>query len=1004
MAKQVIGLGTVANDGTGDPARTAFGKANDNFTENYDAIERLQAKGTDIASATTTDIGAATGDFVHVTGTTTITGLGTITAGRKRIVRFAGILTLTYNATSLILPTGANITTAANDVAVFVSEGSGNWRCIEYTKADGTALILPSLASYVANAGIVATSDSFQTAISKLDGNITNEGIAYQEAGNLLSDNFNRANSASLGANWTQTGTTFSIVSNAMQSSSASGSIIFTNKASYTAIGNSNIENSISTFDVTIGTINATSFGVGYGFETTGTAGQSMQIRFCMETTNSGRIIFYYNGSTSSAFNLTSTTLLGLTAGDVTSIIVKHQKDRIVASWTNNTTGLSITETFFFTFGRTTVIPIMPSSFYYTMYSFGGTHVIDNLTVDSKVILAPKYMVVGDSIVKGYSAGTIEKRSIDILSNNYVGTFVAYASGNLRIQELNATEIAFHRPQKVIVKCGVNNLRAGESAATIVGRISTFLTALNTAASAYGITYTIGTNFFVCTLLPADGANDVTATNTLIRSTFSAGYIEFFYSFWSGTSFTGNSLLMNEDTIHPNSKGYILESDIYANKFGLKLRALRTITNPNITSISNGYTPIGHVTPQTMIDVVDSKSQLRISNTSYPTTDNGMYVGFSTIGYISYGGYHDGTNYIAKVATPSFVSLTSGSVRVLVDSGRAIGSSFTPTEIGRFSNIGLGIFNTSPAYALDVVSSAGQIRFSSVTGDAVSTGYLRGFNGGMAIGTSPFNGTDYIAKATTASFITMNLGQVRFFADQGLSATAPFVPTERMTLDTSGRLGIGQTSPTAFLHIKAGTSSPNTPPQKNTAGVLLTTIEALASEVNASSFYKTTVALNRFAQGGKINGTTTPVSNTSTTETDLYTYTTKANTLVANDESLILDLGGTLNDITATNQLQFYFGGTLIGNTGALTLSVAGGWSARVIVIRSGGTTATAIVTVTTPSASTASYTNTTLLTGLTLSGTNIIKMTGTSGGAGGGTGDITLNAAQLMWWGSSNN
>jgi len=35
MAKQVIGIGTVANDGTGDPLRTAFDKVNDNFTELY---------------------------------------------------------------------------------------------------------------------------------------------------------------------------------------------------------------------------------------------------------------------------------------------------------------------------------------------------------------------------------------------------------------------------------------------------------------------------------------------------------------------------------------------------------------------------------------------------------------------------------------------------------------------------------------------------------------------------------------------------------------------------------------------------------------------------------------------------------------------------------------------------------------------------------------------------------------------------------------------------------
>jgi uncharacterized protein DUF2793/trimeric autotransporter adhesin len=99
-----------------------------------------EAKGSDIASAGTTDIGAATGNMVHVTGTTTITGLGTIQAGTRRIVVFDGILTLTHNATSLILPTGANITTAAGDAATFISEGSGNWRCIDYQRKDGTAL------------------------------------------------------------------------------------------------------------------------------------------------------------------------------------------------------------------------------------------------------------------------------------------------------------------------------------------------------------------------------------------------------------------------------------------------------------------------------------------------------------------------------------------------------------------------------------------------------------------------------------------------------------------------------------------------------------------------------------------------------------------------------------------------------------------------------------------------------------------------------------------------
>lgn len=71
------------------------------------------AKSTDIASATTTDLSTATGNYVHITGTTTITGFGTVTAGTPMPLVFDGILTLTYNATSMKLPTNASITTAA---------------------------------------------------------------------------------------------------------------------------------------------------------------------------------------------------------------------------------------------------------------------------------------------------------------------------------------------------------------------------------------------------------------------------------------------------------------------------------------------------------------------------------------------------------------------------------------------------------------------------------------------------------------------------------------------------------------------------------------------------------------------------------------------------------------------------------------------------------------------------------------------------------------------------
>ena len=52
-----------------------------------------------------------------------------------RCLVFQGILTLTHNATSLILPGGASITTAAGDSCVAISLGSGNWRVISYSSS-----------------------------------------------------------------------------------------------------------------------------------------------------------------------------------------------------------------------------------------------------------------------------------------------------------------------------------------------------------------------------------------------------------------------------------------------------------------------------------------------------------------------------------------------------------------------------------------------------------------------------------------------------------------------------------------------------------------------------------------------------------------------------------------------------------------------------------------------------------------------------------------------------
>lgn len=76
MAKQTIGLGTVDNDGTGDSAKVAGDKINDNFTELYDADAALDGRvdtleGTDVSLDGRLDlleVGSVNNHFGYVSG------------------------------------------------------------------------------------------------------------------------------------------------------------------------------------------------------------------------------------------------------------------------------------------------------------------------------------------------------------------------------------------------------------------------------------------------------------------------------------------------------------------------------------------------------------------------------------------------------------------------------------------------------------------------------------------------------------------------------------------------------------------------------------------------------------------------------------------------------------------------------------------------------------------------------------------------------------------------
>ena len=129
-----------------------------------------------LASGATTDIGGQNARFLDVSGTTTITSLGTSYNG-ERVVRFTGALSLTYNATTLVTISGASMTTVAGDVAVFVPKITlDGWLMVNYstfasqtvTKTAGDNTTAIASTAYVDSAARGASFSAYRNAALNL--------------------------------------------------------------------------------------------------------------------------------------------------------------------------------------------------------------------------------------------------------------------------------------------------------------------------------------------------------------------------------------------------------------------------------------------------------------------------------------------------------------------------------------------------------------------------------------------------------------------------------------------------------------------------------------------------------------------------------------------------------------------------------------------------------------------------------------------------------------------
>ena len=143
----------------------------------------------------------------------------------------------------------------------------------------------------------------------------------------------------------------------------------------------------------------------------------------------------------------------------------------------------------------------------------------------------------------------------------------------------------------------------------------------------------------------------------------------------------------------------------------------------------------------------------------------------------------------------------------------------------------------------------------------------------------------------------------------------------------------------------------------------------------------------------------TSVGNVGTGEDDLYTTTLAASILGTNGDKLEAEYGGVfVSSATATRQIKLYFAGTAIFDTGALTLSLSSAWTMYASIIRVSSTVVRYMVSLTTQGAALAAYTAVGELTGLTLSNTAVLKITGEAAGVGAATDDIVAKMGTVEW------
>jgi len=206
----------------------------------------------------------------------------------------------------------------------------------------------------------------------------------------------------------------------------------------------------------------------------------------------------------------------------------------------------------------------------------------------------------------------------------------------------------------------------------------------------------------------------------------------------------------------------------------------------------------------------------------------------------------------------------------------------------------------------------------SLTGNLDTDGNANVDGNTTLIGTLTVTGASTLTGAVTMES-TLNVSGATVI-DDTLNVTGNVIDGN-LNVISDTFLG-GSTTPTATLHLAAGSATAGTAPLKFTSGPLLTAPEAGAAEYYNGHFYLTTEQSVRLAVAlvNSVVTSTTTVTNT-VTETSIFSKTYAANALHG-DMLIDIYVSGSVSNDSASDDFSFNF---KVGGTTTHTLSRVGG-------------------------------------------------------------------------------